>query len=422
MNTSSGFHRRIPKNWETVAIKDVTSDWRGGAPFEREDFTEQGFPVLHKGAIQRNGQVVIDPKKKTFTTESFVQNHQKSVIDQSYTAVTLRDLVPSGPSIGLVADLARSPSLQYILAQGAYGFQVDRSRLHPAYLVWLSNYEPFRLYMKRHAVGSTQIHIRTPIFQDLEISLPPIAQQRRIAEILDRADAIRRKRQEAIRLTEELLRSAFLEMFGDPVTNPKGWTSGTILNVVTNPSDMRCGPFGTQLKAEEIVSEGIPLIGIENVKGGKFQSAISKHITSSKAKELAAFDVQAGDVLVTRMGTIGHACVVPQDLGEARISYHLFRIRSNPDKCLPGFLASTITWSGTFLRQLERLSHGAIMAGLKTADLKEVRFLIPPIKLQNQYLEVVADTERLLEKQKQRLMNDDNLFDSLLQRAFRGEL
>jgi len=211
-------------------------------------------------------------------------------------------------------------------------------------------------------------------------------------------------------------------MFGDPVTNPKGWTSGTILNVVTNPSDMRCGPFGTQLKAEEIVSEGIPLIGIENVKGGKFQSAISKHITSSKAKELAAFDVQAGDVLVTRMGTIGHACVVPQDLGEARISYHLFRIRSNPDKCLPGFLASTITWSGTFLRQLERLSHGAIMAGLKTADLKEVRFLIPPIKLQNQYLEVVADTERLLEKQKQRLMNDDNLFDSLLQRAFRGEL
>jgi len=298
----------------------------------------------------------------------------------------------------------------------------DPESVHNRWLMWMINAPQFRHQLSPYFSGTTRQRISRRNLQNVSISIPLIDEQRRIANILDRADAIRRKRQEAIRLTEELLRSAFLEMFGDPVTNPKGWTSGTILNVVTNPSDMRCGPFGTQLKAEEIVSEGIPLIGIENVKGGKFQSAISKHITSSKAKELAAFDVQAGDVLVTRMGTIGHACVVPQDLGEARISYHLFRIRSNPDKCLPGFLASTITWSGTFLRQLERLSHGAIMAGLKTADLKEVRFLIPPIKLQNQYLEVVADTERLLEKQKQRLMNDDNLFDSLLQRAFRGEL
>lgn len=128
------------------------------------------------------------------------------------------------------------------------------------------------------------------------------------------------------------------------------------------------------------------------------------------------------DVLVTRMGTIGHACVVPPITGEARFSYHLFRVRPHPGKCLPGFLASTITRSGTFLAQLERLAHGAIMAGLKTADLKEVRFLVPPIELQKQYLEIVNRTEKLLENQKQRTMNDDELFNSLLQRAFRGEL
>lgn len=212
MNTPFASYWKLPKTWKIVAIKDITSDWRGGAPFAPTDLTEQGFPALHKGAIQKSGGISIASKKKTFTTEDFVQSHQKSVIDQSYLAVTLRDLVPSGPSISLIADYAKSAIKQYILAQGAYGFHIDREQVHPSFLVWLSNYEPFRLYMKGYAVGSTQIHIRTPVFQELKVPLPPIADQRRIAAILDRADAIRHKRQQAIALTEELLRSAFLEM------------------------------------------------------------------------------------------------------------------------------------------------------------------------------------------------------------------
>ena len=252
---------------------------------------------------------------------------------------------------------------------------------------------------------------------------PFLEEQKHIAAILDKADAIRRKRKEAIALTEELLRSTFLDMFGDPVTNPKGWESGTILDVVSNPkTGVRCGPFGTQLKVHELVSEGIPLYGIENVKGGKLIPATAKYLTELKAKELSAFDVKTDDVLVTRMGTIGHACVIPKGIEEARISCHLFRIRSNPEKCLPGFLAATITRSGTFMRQLQRLSHGAIMSGLKTADLKEVRFLIPPIKLQKKYLKVVEQTEQTISHQNQALEEKEILFNSLLQKAFRGEL
>lgn len=299
----------------------------------------------------------------------------------------------------------------------------DPNLVNNRWLMWIVNSSQFRHQLKPYLSGTTRQRISRRNLQNLALKIPPLEEQRRIAAILDKADAVRRKRKEAIALTEELLRSAFLEMFGDPVTNPKGWNSGTILDVVANPkSDVRCGPFGTQLKVEEIVSEGIPLFGIENVKGGRFQALTKKYLTPSKAKELAAFDVQVGDVLVTRMGTIGHACVVPQFLGEARFSYHLFRVRPNPNKCLSGFLASTITWSGTFLTQLERLAHGAIMAGLKTADLKEVRFLVPPVDLQKQYLKIVAKTEELLENQKKRLMSDDALFNSLLQRAFRGEL
>lgn len=103
----------LPKKWEIVSIKNITFDWRGGAPFKPIDLTEDGFPVLHKGAIQKNGNILIDSKKNTFTSEDFVCRYKNSVVNKSYLAVTLRDLVPSGPSIGLIVNLANSSSNQY---------------------------------------------------------------------------------------------------------------------------------------------------------------------------------------------------------------------------------------------------------------------------------------------------------------------
>ena len=83
------------------------------------------------------------------------------------------------------------------------------------------------------------------------------------------------------------------------------------------------GPFGTQLKVHEIVSRWYSPLWNRDVKGGRFRSKAEKYITTQKAEELKSFDVQSGDVLVTRMGTIGHACVVPSIVGESRFSYHL---------------------------------------------------------------------------------------------------
>ncbi len=122
------------------------------------------------------------------------------------------------------------------------------------------------------------------------------------------------------------------------------------------------------------------------------------------------------------MGTIGKACIVPEILGEAQFSYHLFRVRPDQSKCLSAFLSATINHSGTFLEQLTKFSHGAIMAGLKTSDLKEVKFLIPPIDLQHEYIAMVNKLENYLKLLQGSYQEENNLFDSLLQRAFRGEL
>lgn len=271
--------------------------------------------------------------------------------------------------------------------------------------------------------GATVKGITLDVLRQLTVPLPPLAEQKRIAAILDKADTIRRKRRQALALADQFLRAVFLDMFGDPVTNSKGWKSGTIDDVaIPEKGAVRCGPFGTQLKVHELVAEGIPLLGIENVHDDEFISDSTKFLTPDKAEDLKAFSVQSGDVLITRMGTIGRACVVPENLGEARISYHLFRVRVDQSKCLPEFLSSTISHSGTFLGQLNKLAHGAIMSGLNTSILKEVKFLIPPIDLQRSFVDLTKQTLAHIEKLSALSQEGDGLLSSLTQRAFRGEL
>lgn len=271
-------------------------------------------------------------------------------------------------------------------------------------------------------VGGSLLRARPAEVSKILVSVPPLDEQKRIAEVLDKADALRQKRRLALQKLDSLLQSVFLDMFGDPATNPKGWPSGDVGSVVDERGDVRCGPFGTQLKVHEITESGVPLFGIENVHNNKFKPVTNKFVTEEKARQLAAFEIEPNDVLVTRMGTIGRACVVPSDFRRGLFSYHLLRIRPNPSKCIPAFLSATICRSGTFQSQLRLLSHGAIMAGLNTSILRSVRFLLPPLNLQSEYVSIVNKTEALIRKAEAADAISDDLFESIQQRAFSGAL
>jgi type I restriction enzyme S subunit len=233
-----------------VCLDNLISDLRGGAPLESEDFRQEGFPVLHKGAIKPFGEIEIDSKKKTFTHQNFVDKHPKSIISKQHVAVILRDLIPSGASIGLMSYLKSSPYSYYILAQGAYGFLVDEKRVCPEYLVLLSNTAPYRKFIRSIAVGSTQIHVRTPIFTEIYIPLPPIAEQKRIAVIAQKCDRLRRTRRYIQQLSDGYLRSVFLEMFGNPSTNSMGWE---ILDLESQLKKLRAVGVQFQEKFAQIV-------------------------------------------------------------------------------------------------------------------------------------------------------------------------
>lgn len=256
----------------------------------------------------------------------------------------------------------------------------------------------------------------------LEIPLPPLDEQKRIAAVLDKADALRRQRQESLQLTEKLLQSVFIDMF---VRNPDAsdWRPRTVEWMAKDgKGTMRTGPFGSQLLHSEFVDRGVAVLGIDNAVKNRFEWGQQRFITPEKYQGLKRYKVFPGDLIITIMGTLGRCAIVPDDIPESINTKHLCCITLDHKKCLPEFLHAAFLNHPEVLRQLGVRTKGAVMPGLNMGIIKDLKFPMPPIELQKEFKRVVAlcTTSRADLEDSQDAA--ESLFSSLQQRAFRGEL
>lgn len=266
--------------------------------------------------------------------------------------------------------------------------------------------------------------IRRIILSDLKqirIFLPPLPEQRRIAAILDKADALRAKRRAALAHLDTLTQSIFLDMFGDPAAN--GWEMTTVANVAAESKGaIRTGPFGSQLLHREFTDAGIAVLGIDNAVENEFRWAARRFVSEAKYRQLAQYRVHPGDVLITIMGTCGRCAIVPNDIHAAINTKHLCCITLNRTKCLPVFL------HGYFLRHplarayLARKAKGAIMDGLNMGIIKGMPIPLAPLELQQRFAQHLIAVNDVKAAHRASLTQLDALFASLQHRAFRGEL
>ena len=289
----------------------------------------------------------------------------------------------------------------------------DESKVFPRYAFY---YCQTIEKLIRHQGSSTTLPILPKgRFQELEIPLPPLEEQKRIAAILDNADRIRRKRQEAIRLTEELGRSIFLDMFGDPVTNPKGWEVVKLENLL---DFMTSGSRGW---AKYYTEKGKIFLRIQNVKNGQLILEDVAFVDPPNNAEGMRTRVKEGDVLVSITADLGRTAVIPKNMEEAYINQHLVILRLKQDRLSPTYLSSFISSEGG-QRQFSKLDREGVKSGLNFSDLKGLSIVFPPMKEQRKYEKIYTIQLNQLSNQKRALEESENLFNSLLQRAFRGEL
>src|SRR5690606_1494317 len=139
-----------------------------------------------------------------------------------------------------------------------------KDNINRKYLNFYFQSSKYRSVISQLSSGANINNIRNEHIDNLEIPLPPLPVQQRIADMLDKADALRRKDQELLKKYDELAQAIFIEMFGDPVKNEKGWSKDLLKNYYKK--GVKCGPFGSALKKEEFQQEGIPVWNMDNIQ------------------------------------------------------------------------------------------------------------------------------------------------------------
>ncbi len=297
-------------------------------------------------------------------------------------------------------------------------------KLNRQYLFYYLRQQRLIDFATERCGGANLPRLSPKLLAKFPIPLPPLPEQRRIAAILDKADAIRRKRQEAIELTEAFLQSAYIHTVGPKNPKYKKWADVKIEDLaVQKKGSIRSGPFGSALKHSEFVGEGIAVLGIDNAVQNRFAWGQRRYITKEKYDNgLKRYQVFPGDVIVTIMGTTGRSAVVPDDLPQAITTKHLATITLETKKALPEYVSHAIHRDPFLLKQVALRNRGAIMAGLNLGLIRELRLKVPPMSIQQKFnaqVRRIRSTESVLKKSSQEA---DNLFNSLVQRAFKGEL
>jgi len=259
--------------------------------------------------------------------------------------------------------------------------------------------------------------IRQTTIEEWVIPLPPLPEQRRIADLLSRADRLRRLRRVGDTLSASLLQSVFLEMFGEPKANPKGWYYFELDKLKLYISD---GNYSSKYpRADEFVSKGIPFIRANNLKNHTVIWDDMRFITPEKHEYLQKGHIRTDDLLITTRGNIGLVGLVPSDFDDANINAQLVLIRCKGTKLNPRYLLWVLEMP-SIREQFDYLQTGTALQQLPVGNLIQLEIPVPPLSEQEQFAAVVRRVESLRGRAGESARQGEGLFQSLLDEAFRG--
>ncbi len=274
----------------------------------------------------------------------------------------------------------------------------------------LENYD-----VKPFVTGTTRGKLTKGGASEIPIPLPPLPEQRRIAAVLDKADALRARRRESLAQLDELTQSIFIEMFGDPVTNPKGWPKQTLGELTEKITD------GEHLNPD--FSEfGMPIIMAGNVLEDSVDIFGAKKVTEALGDRFRVkCKPELGDLLmVSRGATIGRMCAV-KTLEAFCLMGSVILIKVKKDKVNTDFVASLLKYPD-MRRTLYKTSGSSAQQAIYLKDLKNLSCMIPPLEYQQHFSERMTVVSAQKKLQQNKLAELGSLFSSLQHRAFRGEL
>jgi type I restriction enzyme S subunit len=375
-----------------VQLSEVAGIVMGTAPpGESYNDLQEGLPLI-AGASDYGLE---NPKPKRWTTQASAISEPGDLI--ICVRATIGDLNWSDRS--------------YCLGRGVAALRPDTEKLNPQYLGHYMNAKKDEL--SALGTGSTFPAIRKNDLESFQIPLPPLPEQKRIADILDKADAIRRKRREAISSFDKFLPALFSDIFGPEGRKHPLEPLGNHIDFLTS---------GSRGWAEHYVQSGKRFIRSLDVQMNRIGSDDVVFVNPPAGAEADRTRVRDGDILITITGSkIGRVAFIPESFGEAYVSQHVAILRLKPS-LRPEFCSMFMSLSNGGQQQIAKAQYGQTKPGLSLSNIREFQVPVAPIKEQDRFVKMWKRLSLASDKQGINLSESESLFNSLTRTAFSGEL
>lgn len=388
--------------WPNVRLADVCDIAIGRTPSRsKPEYWGQGFPWL--SIADMNQGKLLSQTKEQITEEGVIEAKMKPV--QTGTVLFSFKL-----TIGKIGIAQREMFTNEAIA--ALPIK-NPDELCPEFLSHaLSQIDAART-TDRAVMGAT---LNKKKLAELKIPLPPFAEQKRIAAILDKADGIRRKREQAIELADQLLQSVFLDMFGDPITNPKNWKVRTMGDVGVVQGGLQV----TSKRATHPIE--LPYLRVANVYRDRLELDEVKSINATE-REVEKTRLVQGDVLIVEghgnPNEIGRSAVWNGSIEPCLHQNHLIRFRCDPSSAIPLFVSQYINSAGGRAQMARASNTTSGLNTISTRIVKDTKLLLPPLETQQEYLAIAESIYNKRQQMCDALDLAKSLHASLSNQAFR---
>lgn len=391
-------------NWPEVTIASVCETSSGGTPSrENQGYYGGSIPWVKSGELREN---VITDTEETITAEA-VSNSSAKILPPGTLLIAMY-----GATVGRMATLG----VEAATNQAVCAFTPRNGNIDERFLFHSLQRKIPELLNRR--IGGAQPNISQGIIRSLKIRLPPLGEQKRIAAILDKAEAIRRKREQAIKLADEFLRSLFLDMLGDPVSNPKGWPVEPLAKLIA------AGPQNGLYRPSSDYGSGTPIVRIDSFdREGSFEISSLKRLRISEEIQ-AIYGLQQNDLLINRVNSrshLGKSALVPALSEPVVFESNMMRLRLKEDLLQPTYAMHFLRTS-RIKRQIQASAKDAVnQASINQSDVLSLEFLLPPLSDQIRFREISSRLDALRRRLSSWAGIQQQLNFALSQRAFQGE-
>ncbi|MBU5315507.1 restriction endonuclease subunit S [Clostridium bornimense] len=388
------------EEFKLYKLKDVTK-LKNGYAFKSNQFTENEVPIIRINNLQNN-KVIID--KKICYPNEFLENNKQYEVKMGDILISM-----SG-SIGKISRYSYTEAS--LLNQRVGKFEITEvNKLDREYLFYFLRSDEFQRAVIKDANGCVVSNISAKNISNCSIPVPSLEAQKKIVKVLKKAEDVVEKRKQAINLLDELVKSKFIEMFGDPVTNPKGWEKKK-LNELGELS--RGKSKHRPRNAPELLGGPYPLVQTGDIaNAGIYLKEYTQTYSELGLKQSKMWD--KGTLCITIAANI------------AKTSILTF------DACFPDSVVAFIPndktnnmfiqfWMFFLQKILEDSAPESAQKNINLKILSEQNVIVPPIELQNQFADFVNQVDKLKFEMEESLKELENNFNSLMQRAFKGKL